>query len=288
MMKNCCRFQEISIQSPCKRKKNLKKAFFECHNASMKLKELINCAQSCSQGFREDSLELPFTDILIGFDNRKGFPCTHYSLFNTPTSMLFRTKPKFFVFKNPKPPGDISAQSRRRAFSYTKAIHLYNLRNQYRHPGIAINFIRFKQNNKVEHYELCKAPRGWWVFIYIVLKVLATISIDSPNLPFKEGAQYCLSPQMNGIVPWRDRGGAPKDHSKSLTLLQIGGKRLATAASERKNGSSQMKSHLTVRSWTLTVSDAAQHDGGGSGGEALSYCSGNYFNVSTMKAERGG
>lgn len=167
-----------------------------------------------SQTFRADSLELPLTDILIGFDDRNGFPHIPYPFPNTPASMPVHTKPKSFILKNPKTPGDIIAQSRRKALSYAEASNVYNLRDQYMHTDLVTNFIRFEQNDMVEHLDPCEARRGRWVLIYGVLQVLATISVDSPNLRFKEGAQYHLSPQMKGIVPWGDRSGEPEEEAE--------------------------------------------------------------------------
>ncbi len=173
-------------------------------------------ASKSGQAFKADSFELPITDILVGFDDRNGFPHIPYPYPNTPTTMPVHTKPKSFILKNPKTPGDILAQSRRKALSYAEASNVYNLRDQYMHTDLVTNFIRFEQNDMVEHLDPFEARRGRWVLIYGVLQVLATISVDSPNLRYKEGAQYHLSPQMKGIVPWGERVSPPEEEADHI------------------------------------------------------------------------
>lgn len=171
------------------------------------------------QAFRADTMELPLTDILIGFDERNGFPHIPHPYPITPTSMPVQIKPKTpFTLKKPLSPAEMLAQSRRKALSYAEASNVYNLRDQYMHTDLVSNFIRFEQNDMVDHLDPFEARRGRWVLIYGILQVLATVSVDSPNLRYKEGVQYHLSPQMKGIVPWGERGSPPEeeaDHQRS-------------------------------------------------------------------------
>lgn len=171
------------------------------------------------QNFRADTFELPFTDIILGFDNRNEFPHIPHPYPITPTSVPTQSKPRStWTVKKPCSPADQLAQSRRKALSYAEASNVYTLRDQYMHTDLVTNFILFEQSDQVETLDPFEARRGRWILIYGVLQVLATICVDSPNLRFKEGAQYHLGPQMKGVVPWAERGSPPEaeaEHNRS-------------------------------------------------------------------------
>lgn len=168
------------------------------------------------QSFRADSQDLHFTDILIGFDGRNEFPhIPHPYPILPPSAPVHPPKHKSaFTLKKPTSPADLLAQSRRKALTYSEASNVYTLRDQYMHTDLVTNFIRFEQSDMVDAVDPYEARRGRWLLIYGVLQVLATISVDSPNLYYKEGAQYHLSPQMKGVVPWADRGAPPEEEAE--------------------------------------------------------------------------
>jgi hypothetical protein len=171
------------------------------------------------QPFRADMHDLPFTDILLGFDARHKFPHLPHPYPQVPLSVPVQSKSKSaFTLKKPTSPADLLAQSRRKALSYAEASNVYILRDQYMHTDLVTNFIRFEQSDMLDSLDPLEARRGRWILIYAILQVLATISVDSPNLRYKEGAQYHLSPQMKGVVPWAERGSPPEeeaDHTRS-------------------------------------------------------------------------
>ena len=167
------------------------------------------------QSFKADTFDLPLTEILIGFDNRNGFPHIPHPYCVTPTSVPVQNKPKSsFTLKKPSSPSDLVAQSRRKALSYAEASNVYTLRDQYMHTDLVANYIRFEQSDMVDSLDPYDARRGRWILIYGILQVLATVSVDSPNLRYKEGAQYHLCPQMKGVVPWADRNAPPEEEAK--------------------------------------------------------------------------
>ncbi|KAI4104988.1 MAG: hypothetical protein LQ339_003605 [Xanthoria mediterranea] len=171
------------------------------------------------QSFKADTHELPVTDILLGFDDKNGFPHMPHPYCLTPPSTPSQNKPKSsFILKKPSSPTDILASSRRKALSYAEASNVYTLRDQFVHTELISNFIRFEQSDMIENIDPSEARRGRWVLIYGILQVLATISVDSPKLRYKEGAQYHLSPRMKGVVPWAEDGSPPEpeaEHTRS-------------------------------------------------------------------------
>lgn len=171
------------------------------------------------QNFKADTFELPITDILLGFDDKNGFPHIPHPYCLTPPSTPSQNKSKSsFTLKKPSSPTDILASSRRKALSYAEASNVYTLRDQFVHTELISNFIRFEQSDMVENIDPSEARRGRWILIYGVLQVLATVSVDSPKLRYKEGAQYHLSPMMKGVVPWAEQGSPPEpeaEHTRS-------------------------------------------------------------------------
>ncbi|KAI4130784.1 MAG: hypothetical protein LQ338_001556 [Usnochroma carphineum] len=171
------------------------------------------------QPFKADTSELPITDILLGFDNKHGFPHIPHPYCLAPPSTPAQTKPKApFNFKKPSSPTDVAANSRRKALSYAEASNVYTLRDQFVHTELISNFIRFEQSDLIESVDPFEARRGRWILIYGILQMLATVSVDSPKLRYKEGAQYHLSPTMKGIVPWAEDESQPEpeaEHTRS-------------------------------------------------------------------------
>ncbi|KAL8662584.1 MAG: hypothetical protein Q9168_008236 [Polycauliona sp. 1 TL-2023] len=171
------------------------------------------------QNFKADTFELPITDILLGFDDKNGFPHMPHPYCLAPPSTPSQNKPKSsFTLKKPSSPTDVLASSRRKALSYAEASNVYTLRDQFVHTELISNFIRFEQSDMIENIDPFEARRGRWILIYGILQVLATISVDSPKLRYKEGAQYHLSPMMKGVVPWADEGSPPEpeaEHTRS-------------------------------------------------------------------------
>ncbi|MCJ1399658.1 hypothetical protein MMC11_002860 [Xylographa trunciseda] len=166
------------------------------------------------QTFRADTADLAFTDILLGFDARNDFPHIPHPYPRTPHSAPVMVKPKStFHLKKPATPAEISAQSRRKALSYSEATNVYILRNQYIHSDLVSNFIAFEQSDFIESTDPFEARRGRWLLIYGILQVLATVAVDSPNLRYSETVNYHLSPQMKGVVPWSEAGSPPEEEA---------------------------------------------------------------------------
>ena len=182
-----------------------------------------NIISSSNRHFHADSVELPVTDMLLTFDARNNFPHIPHPYPKVPPSLpaaipkhygksgAFHLKKSHGTFDNP-------AEARRKALSYAEASNVYVLRDQYVHTDLVTNFIRFEQSDMVDQVDPYEARRGRWILIYGILQVLATISVDHPNLRYNDGAQYHLSPQMKGVLPWSPAHAPPEeeaDHTHS-------------------------------------------------------------------------
>lgn len=166
------------------------------------------------QSFRADTPDLAFTDILLGFDQRHGFPHIPHPYPHTPGSIPVVYKPKTtFQLKKPATPSEATAQSFRKARSYSDASNVYFLRNQIDYREFVTDFIKFEQVDQLDYVDPFEARRGRWLLVYGVLQVLATVSVDSPNLRYHDCVRYHISPRMKGVVPWAETGAALEEEA---------------------------------------------------------------------------
>ena len=68
-------------------------------------------------------------------------------------------------------------------------------------------FIRFEKTDMAGHADVREARLGRWTLLYGILQVLATVSVDTPNLFSKNGASYFLNPSLKGSPPWKTDSG---------------------------------------------------------------------------------
>ena len=186
-----------------------------------------NIVSNSNRHFHADSVDLPMTDMLLAFDARNNFPHIPHPYPKVPPSLpaalpaaLPKATGKSAGFHIKKIHGGIDnpAEARRKALSYAEASNVYLLRDQYVHTDLVANFIRFEQSDMVDQSDPYEARRGRWILIYGILQVLATVSVDHPNLCYNDGAQYHLSPQMKGVLPWSPANAPPEeeaDHTHS-------------------------------------------------------------------------
>lgn len=68
--------------------------------------------------------------------------------------------------------------------------------------GLVEAFIRFEKTDQLGDASLREARIGRWVLLYCVFQILSTISVDTPNLSFKD-VTYFLNPRLKGMPPWK-------------------------------------------------------------------------------------
>ena len=193
-------------------------------NSNVRPGRKVQIISTTQRHFSADTADLPVTEMLLAFDARNNFPHIPHPYPRVPPSFPvsysnskatgkggFHIKKSNTVSENP-------AEARRKALSYAEASNVYVLRDQYVHTDLVTNFIRFEQSDMVDQLDPHEARRGRWILIYGILQVLATISVDHPNLRYNDGAQYHLSPQMKGVLPWSPANTPPEeeaDHTHS-------------------------------------------------------------------------
>lgn len=165
------------------------------------------------QSVRPDSSDMPLTDILVAFDERNQFPHIPHPYPHTPDPILARSRTKI-TFRKTSSPAKLQADARRKARAYAEASNVYALRDRSMNWDLLMSFIRFEQSDMLDTTDPFEARRGRWILIYGILQVLATISVDSPHLRYKDGSLYYLNPQMKGVVPWADPESPPEEQAE--------------------------------------------------------------------------
>lgn len=96
-----------------------------------------------------------------------------------------------------------------------RAVQAYeNSRNMDLHSGVASNPLveKFRHLEKLDRpgdLDPREGRKGRWMLIYGVLQILATISVDTPHLYFRDNVSYFLNPRLKGTPPWE----LAKDHA---------------------------------------------------------------------------
>ena len=193
-------------------------------NSNVRPGRKVQIISTTQRHFSADTADLPVTEMLLAFDARNNFPHIPHPYPRVPPSFpvsysnLKAVGKGGFHIKKSNNASENPAEARRKALSYAEASNVYVLRDQYVHTDLVSNFIRFEQSDMVDQVDPHEARLGRWILIYGILQVLATISVDHPNLRYNDGAQYHLSPQMKGVLPWSSANTPPEeeaDHTHS-------------------------------------------------------------------------
>jgi hypothetical protein len=216
-------------------------------------------SKSGNRGFEADSPDIPVTDMLIEFDNKLRFPHIPHPYALVPESVpLAATNSsasgKDGLFGGVRSGRKASATGsgigsvgaansrsgaleRRIQLAYTEATNMCLLGSDFTHSDLIDAFSKFEKADKVGDLDPSVARRGRWVLIYGILQTLASVSVDAPNVRYRDHVPYHLSPRLRGarLPPWR------------------------TAVPQHNNGSKQYPHHDT----TGSMNEAAHE---------LSYC----------------
>lgn len=209
-------------------------------------------SESGNRGFEADTSDLPMTDVLIGFDNKLRFPhIPHpYPLVPEYTPPPSAASPSFagrngnsggglFGGKssNKKNGGNNNINSssvtnlngavtgssrtgaieRRIQLAYTEATNICILGSEFTHSDLIDAFSKFEKADRISEVDPATARRGRWVLIYGILQTLATVSVDAPNVRYRDDVPYHLSPRLKGakMPPWKATGLLPS-HTVNL------------------------------------------------------------------------
>ncbi|KAI1372358.1 hypothetical protein F4677DRAFT_266251 [Hypoxylon crocopeplum] len=172
-------------------------------------------SESGNKSFDPDTPDLPFTDMLIEFDNRMRFPHIPHPYPLVPESIPPITSHSASSSRerskkdknnnNNKQGGDDRINERRAQLAYTEATNIYILGSDFTQSDLIESFVKFEKTDQVGAVDPFVARRGRWVLIYGVLQTLGSVSVDSPNVRYKDNVMYHLSPRFKGTKapPWK-------------------------------------------------------------------------------------
>ena len=164
-----------------------------------------NIVNPGNRSFEADTPDMPFTDILVAFDNRHKYPHIPHPYPLTPESLPTRSNSRenqFKPSKKNKPVEDKMAE-RRAALAYTESTNIYLLGSDFVTNDLVEEFVRFEKGDRAGDVDPYAARRGRWVLMYGILQTLASISVDTPNLRYKSEVSYHLNPRLRGTPPWK-------------------------------------------------------------------------------------
>lgn len=152
-----------------------------------------------------DTIDLPMNAILLAYDNRHRYPHIPHPYPLVPESMPIKGESLYAASRVAKKSsaGEDKMMERRIALAYTEATNIYVLGPDFVSNKLADAFIRFEKTDKASEVDPFAARRGRWVLIYGILQSLASVSVDSPGLRYKDDVAYHLNARLRGTPPWK-------------------------------------------------------------------------------------
>ncbi|KAL7268276.1 hypothetical protein RUND412_009109 [Rhizina undulata] len=164
-----------------------------------------------NQIFRADDDNLPFTDILIAFDDRHNYPHIPHPFPLVPEAVAARriqappaTSTRFFHPASARrdSAAAASAQEKAAALSLSESTNIESLLLTSTSNLLVDAFARYEktQQHEIDPHD---ARKGRWILIYGIIQTLATVAVDAPGVRWKEGVDYFLCAKLRGTPPWR-------------------------------------------------------------------------------------
>lgn len=157
-----------------------------------------------NRSFDADTFDLPFTDLLVAFDNRHKYPHIPHPYPLVPESIPVKnSKDNLFKATKKTPKSDDKMAEKRAALAYTESTNIYLLGSDFVNNDMVEAFVRFEKADRAAEVDPFAARRGRWVLIYGILQTLASVSVDTPNLRYTGDVSYHLNPRLRGTPPWK-------------------------------------------------------------------------------------
>ncbi|KAF4624872.1 hypothetical protein G7Y89_g13300 [Cudoniella acicularis] len=159
------------------------------------------------RSFDVDTPDMPFTDILVAFDNRNKYPHIPHPYPLAPEFNATASSSRENLFKaNSKrsnKPSEDRMNEKRAALAYTESTNIYLLGSDFVPNDLVDAFVKFEKGDRAGDSDLYAARRGRWVLIYGILQTLASVSVDTPDIRYEKNVSYHLSPRLRGTPPWK-------------------------------------------------------------------------------------
>ncbi|KAL8670472.1 MAG: hypothetical protein Q9168_004996 [Polycauliona sp. 1 TL-2023] len=144
------------------------------------------------------------TDALMAFNQKLRCPSMPYPYPILPATMAELLQGK------PLKPGIFSTKAKtmekRILHANTEASNSLDVAAHTAGNGLVEAFLRFEKNDLVSEGNPREVRQGRWALLYGILQVLATLSVDTPGLWFRD-VTYFLNPRLEGSPPWHLSAG---------------------------------------------------------------------------------
>ncbi|KAJ4397504.1 hypothetical protein N0V93_001734 [Gnomoniopsis smithogilvyi] len=208
-------------------------------------------SDSGNKAFEADTVDLPMTDILIEFDNKQRFPHIPHPYPLVPESipaqsispgaansigspnLPSQSSSNFLKRRGNRTDSDVAsaqpatghraaANERRIQLAYTESTNVYLLGSDFTPSELLDAFVKFEKADRIGDIDPSLARRARWVLLYGILQTLASVSVDAPNVRFREGVAYHLCPQLKGarLPPWSSSKKAKHGGGSSSQYLE--------------------------------------------------------------------
>jgi hypothetical protein len=170
--------------------------------------------------FQADTEDLPFTDMLIAFDNTHKYPHIPHPYPLVPDTFPQRSESKENLLKSKKStakPQEDKMAERKAALAYTESTNIYLLGSDFVHNDLVEAFIKFEKGDRAGDNDPFAARRGRWVLIYFILQTLASVSVDTPEIRYSQDVSYHISPKLRGTPPWKGANQNVQEASHNLS-----------------------------------------------------------------------
>ncbi|KAK3385115.1 hypothetical protein B0H63DRAFT_472392 [Podospora didyma] len=251
-------------------------------------------SESGNRAFEADTPDLPMTDMFIEFDNKLRFPhIPHpyplvpesipppFSASSSSASKESLTSGMFGGRSSSKKNTGTSqgntyggqgstsrpgAVERRIQLAYTEVTNICILGSEFTHSELIDSFSKFEKTDRISEVDPSTARRGRWVLIYGILQTLASVSVDAPNVRYKDEVPYHLSPRLKGakMPPWKSgpsHGGGqgqanPEEAAHELSHCWIVSRTWnanSSAANSGAESSTEEGGHSPVRGYNFPM-----------------------------------
>ena len=138
--------------------------------------------------------------LLYRFDEKRKYAHIPHPFPLLPDSTLINSESKsaktnFFSSK-------AKALEKRVALAFSEASNATLVPLDIAANGLTEAFLRFERTDNVGDADPQSARKARWMLLYGILQILATLSVDTPDLFFTEGVSYFLNPRLKGTPPW--------------------------------------------------------------------------------------
>jgi len=173
-------------------------------DSTMPQREII--CQEDGSNVEGHSSDIPMAKLFDTYDRRHNCPHLPHPYPLLPTSVVdgeSNKQPRSRLFSSKS-----NRLQKRTILAFTEASNATVLGPNVTTNGLLEAFLKFEKTDDLGDSDPQDARKGRWILLYGILQILATLSVDVPDLCFQGGVSYFLNPRLRGAPPWRQGDAA--------------------------------------------------------------------------------